>query len=71
MKVHYNGIFGLVCNTNRTRRTSHTSRITTDIDKVTCLACRKWYRLDGRDKAEYEAYVAEVYAKRAALQAQV
>jgi hypothetical protein len=36
MKVH---IVDTPCNTNRTRRTSHGSRTTKEVTKVTCKVC--------------------------------
>jgi hypothetical protein len=46
MKVHYeHPTYGVCCNTNRTRRTTHKNRTTTDKDKVTCATCQKMHHL--------------------------
>jgi hypothetical protein len=46
MKVHFNGKYGMVCNTNRTRLTTHRSRMTLDPAKVTCEKCKKFYNIE-------------------------
>jgi hypothetical protein len=46
MKVHYDGKYGMVCNTNRTRRTTHRHRLTNEPAKVTCEKCKKFYNIE-------------------------
>lgn len=47
MKVHYeHPVYGMRCNTNHTRRTTHLNRMSKDASKVTCATCRKIHRLD-------------------------
>jgi hypothetical protein len=47
MKIHYaHPTYGVVCHTNRTRRTSRQERVTSVPVQVTCLRCRKAHSLD-------------------------
>lgn len=47
MKVHYqHPVYGLTCTTAKTRRTTHFTRVTADVARVTCETCRKQHALD-------------------------
>jgi len=51
MKTHYDHpTFGVCCNTNKSRRTTHLARATQDATKVTCAICKKQHNIGNGEK---------------------